>query len=172
VLCGAVLMLAGGHVSPDAGWAVRVPTETALYRAVAALPPDAIVAGWPDGPVDNVPYLARRRALLTFETHQALHAGYLDEMRRRAGALFDAYFASTWAPVIRLRDEFGVTHVLVDRRHFGPAPPAYFAPYDAWIAAAWARGRQEGFVLADVARTPAARFVEGPLTLLDLRDVR
>jgi hypothetical protein len=172
VLCVAVLGLAGGRVSADAGWGVRVSPDTRLYQAAAALPPDAVVAGWPAGPVENIPYLARRRALLTFETHQALHAGYLHEMRRRARALFEAYFASTWAPVLRLRDEFGVTHLLVDRGHFAAAPPAYFAPYDAWIAEAWARGRREGFVLAEAARAPAARFSERSLTLLDLRAVR
>ncbi len=164
----AVLALVGARVSADAGWGVRIRPDTAVYRAVAALPADAVVAGWPTGPVDSVPYVARRRALLTFETHQALHMGYANEMRRRARALFEAYFASAWAPIVRLREELGVTHLLVDQRHFGEAPPAYFAPYDSWIAEAWTRGRRDGFVLASTAREPAVRFREGALELLDL----
>jgi hypothetical protein len=168
-LGAGLLALAGGRVSADAGWGVHVSPSDGIYRAVAALPVDAVVAGWPAGPIDSIPYLARRRVLLAFETHQAFHRAYAEEMRRRAGALFAAYFAATWAPVLRLRDEFGVTHLLLDRRHLsGPAPPGYFAPFDAWIAADWARGRREGFVLARAPRD-AIRFTEGTLTLLDLR---
>lgn len=163
------LALAGGRVSADAGWGVRVSPATDLYRAIAALPADALVAGWPAGAVDSVPYLARRRVLLAFETHQAFHRGYADEMRRRASALFAAYFAATWGPVAHLRDAFGVTHLLVDVAHLsGPSPPRYFAPFDDAIAAAWTEGRRRGFVLASPPRA-AIGFAEGSSVLLDLR---
>jgi hypothetical protein len=171
-LAGAALALAiaaltGGPVSPDLGYTVRVPAETGLYRVIAALPPDAVVAGWPTGPIDSAPYLARRRALLTFETHQALHRGHTEEMRRRGRALIDAYFATAWRPVAALRDGFGVTHLLLDRRHLRGRPPDYFAPFDTWIAEAWSRGQRAGFVLAQPPAGMTA-LAEGDLVLLDL----
>jgi hypothetical protein len=107
----------------------------ALTAALRALPPEALIAGWPDGAMDDVPYLTGRRALLTWETHQAFHAAYVLEMRRRMAALVEAYWAATPEPLRRLRDEHGVTHLLVDRRHFA-VPPTYFAPFAAPVRAA------------------------------------
>ena len=47
---------------------------------------------------DSVPYVSRRRALVTGETYQAFHDRYTLEMRRRTNAVIDAYFATagTW----------------------------------------------------------------------------
>lgn len=106
------------------------PEDRSVVERVAALPADVFVAGWPTGPVENIPYLARRHVLLNYETHQVLHRGYATEMRRRMRALIAACYAGDPAPVRRLRDEFGVTHLLVDRRQFeGTSPPWYFAPF-------------------------------------------
>jgi hypothetical protein len=108
---------------------------SALTETLRALPPQALIAGWPDGAMDDVPYLTGRRALLTRETHQAFHAGYVLEMRRRMAMLIEAYWATTPGPLRRLRDELGVTHLLVDRRHFA-MPPTYFAPFAAPLVVA------------------------------------
>ena len=48
-------------------------------------------------------------------------------------ALVDAYLARSVEPLVRLRDEFGVTHLLVEKRHFDGHPPSYFAPFEARI---------------------------------------
>jgi hypothetical protein len=165
--CVGLLLVLGGRVSPTAGYAVRADPDTPLIASVRVLPAGAIVAGWPAGPLEDVPYLARRRVFLAFETHQAFHRGYLEEMRRRTRALVDAYFATTWTPVLALREAFGVTHLLVDRRHFQGRPPSYFAPYDRWIAEARARGRDAPPVLLDPP-AEAIVFQDRDLLLLDL----
>jgi hypothetical protein len=53
-----------------------------LYGAIAELPADSVIAGWPGKEIDNVPYVSRRAALLTFETHQVFHKQYADVMRK------------------------------------------------------------------------------------------
>jgi hypothetical protein len=109
---------------------VRYPD---LHRAVSRLPPDSVIAGWPKGPVNNVPYLARRSAFLTHETHQVFHRAYVDEMRRRLRALLSAYFATSPGPLLRLRDEYGVTHLLLELHYFRNVYPRYFKPFRSWV---------------------------------------
>jgi hypothetical protein len=90
-------------------------------------------------------------------------------MRRRMQALIDAYFANDAVPLRRLREEFGVTHLLVDREHYGRHPPRYFEPFDAMIAAAIGKLRAEPETLR---QAPAAEVFEaGSFLLLDLSRV-
>ncbi|MEE8156492.1 MAG: hypothetical protein V3T53_16170 [Phycisphaerales bacterium] len=57
--------------------------------------------------------------------------GYTLEMRRRMTAIICAYFASGPGPLMKLRDEFGVTHLIVDRRHYQKgANLSFFEPFD------------------------------------------
>lgn len=136
------LVMIGGHGHTTAGLSFGLgDAQQKLARAVAELPEDALVAGWPDDPLSNVPLVSRRRALITGEMHIAFHVAYLEEMRRRMQALIDAYFARSLGPLIHLRDEFGVTHLVVNKGHLGPNPPGYAPPYGAWITAAVAKDR-------------------------------
>jgi hypothetical protein len=141
----ALLWLLGGRVSPKTGLSVDLRPHQALYQRIAQLPPDALVAGWPKGIMNDVPYASRRRAFVTLETHQAFHKGYLEEMRRRMRALIEAYFASSPEALIRLRDEFGVTHLLVERAHFGRQAPTYFRPYRSWLDRQRKIAKKKGF---------------------------
>jgi hypothetical protein len=51
-------------------------------------------------------------------------------MRGRAYALIDAMYARDLEPLRRLAEDYGVTHLLIDRRHFNANhPPRYFAPF-------------------------------------------
>jgi hypothetical protein len=165
-LCALGLGLVGGRVDPGVGLRPHAPYR--LYEFIRSLPPEAIIAGWPSGPVNDLPYLSHRRALVTLETHQAFHLGFAEEMRRRMRALIDGYFATTGAALAHLRDGFGVTHLLVDTTHYGDTPPPYFAPFDDWTRAAHAKARTDG---AEVVRQlGAARvFSEDRYVLLDLR---
>jgi len=165
-LCALGFVLIGARVDPEVGLRPHAPYR--MYEVVRSLPPDALVAGWPSGLVNDLPYLSRRRTLVTFETHQAFHLGYAEEMRRRMRALIDAYFATTLAPLVRLRDGFGVTHLLVDTTHYGSMPPVYFAPFDDWTRPAHAAARAAG---AEVVRQlgTAGVFSEDRYVLLDLR---
>jgi hypothetical protein len=164
-----VLLLFGGRGAPGRGYDHTLPARPPVIDFVASLPPRVRVAGWPSGLMDDVPILARRSAFLTFETHQAFHADYVLQMRRRAEALIDAYYATELAPLGRLRDEFGVTHLVVDSRH-REAPPRYFEPFRARVeerfrdigragAGGWELERQ---------RRQAAVFAAPPYFVLDL----
>lgn len=173
VIVGALAfgLSSGGRVDRNAGQRIDLAAEAPLYRFLASLPRDARVAGWPRGPIENVPFAARRPALLSYETHQAFHVSYLLEMRARMRALIDAYFARASDPLLALRDHFGVDYLIVDARHFGrAAPPRYFAPFDSWIEAAW-RGSGESasrdFLLPHLG-PPVEVFRLGVLRVLDL----
>lgn len=166
--CIAALLLLGGMGSASAGFTVNARREAALYEKLSRSADVQMVAGWPAGPVENVPYLSHKRALLTYETHQALHTAATELQRARMFALIDAYFATSPEPLRRLRDSWGVTHLIVDRRHFGGPPPRYFAPFEAAIATA-VQGMQGK--PPEVSRH-APVFALGPYAVLDLRRVR
>ena len=144
------LCLLGGRGSRSEGLA-SYEDRGRFYRCLASLPPDSMIAGWPSGTIDDVPYFSRRRALVTFETLQAFHVQYTLEMRRRTNAVIEAYFAAEPGPLVRLRDEFGVTHLLVDLEILrgreaeppGPDPTALFPfqPFDATTRSALDRAR-------------------------------
>lgn len=110
------------------------PEDRPLYSFIADLEDDTLVAGWPEGIVENIPYLTGHRVLFNYETHQAYHAPYADEMRRRANAFFNAYLSASREPLVRLHNEFGVTHLILDRRHFDGETPRYFKPFDTTIS--------------------------------------
>ncbi|HVT45796.1 MAG TPA: hypothetical protein VMT00_15560 [Thermoanaerobaculia bacterium] len=142
----ASVLLLGGTTDPKAGLSVEVVSPE-VYEFVATLPAGSMVAGFPNGIVDNVPYIARRSALVTLETHQALYRGYTLEMRRRTNALVDACFAVDRTPILALRRDFGVTHLIVEESHFGEQPPWYFEPFTRRVRDAHALGRLHGFAL-------------------------
>jgi hypothetical protein len=135
----ALLLTIGGRGSPTAGIAMCVAPSNPMLEAVAGLPNSALVAGWPLGIADFIPYCAKRRVFVSSETHQAFHLGYTLEMRRRVSALIDAYSAETVEPIVRLYVEFGVTHLVVTNEFTTAAPPRYFRPFDQLIAAAQER---------------------------------
>lgn len=162
-----VLALIGAHGSGWTGITVRVPPELRpLYAAVERLPPNAVVAGWPDEVTDTVPYLARRSVLVARETHMPFHLRFTELMRERTRALIAATYAVDRAPVDALHARYGVTHVLLDRRNFA-VPPLYFAPFEAEARAAFEAGRSRGFVLERVP-AGATTFTVGDYALVDL----
>ena len=162
-----LLFLLGGRVPSRIGGSIDLRKQERLFEYIAALPSDTLVAGWPKGTMDRVPYAARRRGLVTLETHQAFHDAYTLEMRRRMRALVDAYLATSVEPILSLRAEFGVTHLVVDRNHFGPRPPTYFRPFDRWIAERRFQARGKEFELPKRIRE-AGVFSNGRTVLLDL----
>jgi hypothetical protein len=169
-ITAACLVLLGGRGSEWTGLIRDYRQDASIFEFLERLPNGTLVAGWPDdvGIVDSVPYLSRHPAFLTYETHQAFHRGYLDEMRRRMRGLIDAVFAIDAAPLVHLRDDWGVTHLIIDERYYGPSPPTYFKPFDAWIHAAVERGRITGFEVPRQIEA-ATVFSQGSLAVLDLR---
>ncbi len=131
-------------VSVEAAGKDRFPDDRGVFRIIRRLPRDSVVAGFPIGLMDHVPYRTRRRAFINAETHQAFHTAFVVEMRKRMRALIAAYFASSTAPMIKLKQQHGVTHLLVDTRHLDH-PPKYFKPFNRAVDLAFSRNRKIGF---------------------------
>jgi hypothetical protein len=130
-----LLLILGGRGTSFIGVEVYVPPqERPLYAAISRLPRGSVIAGWPAGPLENIPYLSERRVLTNFQLEMPFHTRFTLESRARLSAFFEAYFAVTDRPIMRLCSEFHVTHVLVDPTHFTEPPPSYYAPHGAEIA--------------------------------------
>lgn len=158
-----------GNVDFDKGSMVAKPVRP-LFDAIAALPKTSLIAGWPWGEMKNIEYATRRNVFLTAELHQVLHLGFVDAMRERMDACFEAYFAVDAAPLRRLRDRFGVTHFLVETHHFTDpkTPPEYFAPWSTRIAPRLAAVRGNPYIMNESLHRSAALFNGNGLILLDL----
>lgn len=168
-LAGLLLLLAlGARGTTSRGLNDLVGDQGPVLRAIAELPKDALVAGWPKGLLDSVPYVTRRPVLLNAETHQAFHVKFALEMRRRMHALIDAYFGTSRESLLALRDDFHVTHLLIDRRHFAGRPPGYFQPFKGRIKTAAARGRGDYEVLRQAER---GRPIGEYFVLIDLHTI-
>lgn len=155
----AVLLALGGQGSTTRGLTIHVNDDDAkLYRTIGELPPDVLIAGWPDDPMSNVPYVSRRRALMTGEMHLGYHVGYLLEIRRRLQLFMDAYFASSTEPIFKLRDELGVTHLFVELKHLQGSTPGYMPPIGAYARGVADANRNAGFeLLRQLDRATVAR---------------
>jgi hypothetical protein len=166
----ALLVLFGAHGVSWSGLTVRIPeSERPLHDAIARLPSAAIIAAFPSETSDSIPYLDRKSVLVARETHMPFHTRYADLMRERARALFAAYFASSPAALRSLKQRYGVTHLLLDRRHFAHRP-TYFAPFDADVARAFDAGKREGFFALSVSER--ARVAQaGDFVLLELERI-
>jgi hypothetical protein len=163
---GAALALLGGRGDPWGGYAVKLDAKPPVYQFISGLPKNALVAGWPGGVIENVSYLCRRRAFVSYETHNVHHEGYVLEMRRRMDALIGALFSDDPQRLADLRDGFGVTHLIVNRDDFA-RPPWYFVPFPTELRRVWGQGQANGFAVENVlARAGVLR--DGKLTVLDL----
>ena len=91
-------------------------------------------------------------------------------MRERMNAMFDAYFSTDAVPLVRLRQEFGVTHLLVNTRDFTDPrhTPDYFAPWKARIAQSLAEIKGKEYLLNRALQKKAAVFNQDGFILLDL----
>jgi hypothetical protein len=162
-----LLALVGAGGSSFTGLTVGIPpSERPLYASVAQLPGDSVIAGWPGEAIDNVPYLSRRSVFVARETHMPFHRKYTELMRHRTQSLIRAYFASSLDGLRDFRRDSGVTHLLIDRRHFRVRPD-YFVPFDRQAEHAFHAMQRDGSAL--LAAVPRARvFEHGPYVVLDL----
>ncbi len=163
---GALLLL-GGRVAPRTGLTVEASPGDGLQAFLKGLPNEDSVAGWPGGPIEDVPYVARRPVLLSFETEQAFHTGYVLEIRGRMRALIDAMLAVDESPLVALRERYGVTHLVVDRTQLDTRPPDLTLPFPADVDRALARAAGRPLLL----RSPPASalvFDDGRRLVIDL----
>lgn len=173
-----VVIFAGYQLRPKfamgelatAGLETTLSDHAEAYRFISSLPPRSIVAGWPSE-LDGVQYLTSQSALATRDGHQTFHRGYADLMRKRVQATIDALYARDASSMIRLRDELGVTHLVVSQNLYGPNPPTYFAPFGDYVK----KAREALGTHAPAARTEADRaavFADETWIILDLNRVR
>jgi len=162
-----VLGFFGGRGDPRAGLGRFIAdADQPVYRAVAQLAPNALVAGWPDGTMDSLSVATHRTPFLSRELHVPYHSDMTLLMRERMHALIDAYFAVDPWPLIRLREQYGVTHLIVAPERLGAAP-RYFRPFQHRIVEAHAHGQSLGFeVLRQLER--CSSFRNETHVLLDL----
>jgi hypothetical protein len=160
------LALLGARGDDLLGFTARVRLP-ALHAFLRAQPGGTRVAGWPGEEIELVRVLARHPTLIAFKTHEVFHQDYVVEMRRRMRAQIDATFATDPGPLARLREEWGITHLIVNLAHYGAGPPQYFVPFEGWAREAWARGRAAGF--EPLRQAPRASvWAQGPILILDL----
>jgi hypothetical protein len=164
------LMAFGGRGNVDlSGFSVEKRSQP-LFDAVAALPNDVLIAGWPLGETRKMEYVTRRNVFVTLDTHQLFYLEFVKAMHDRVDALFDAYLSTDAAPLYRLRKEFGVTHLLLETRHLTEPShaPEYFAPWSGRIQPRLAEIKGKEYLLNESLHKQAGIFNRDGLILLDL----
>jgi len=164
------LMAFGGRSNVEFAASSEQQLSKPLADVITALPKDVLIAGWPAAEIRNVEYVTRRNVFFNAETHHVVHLTYMKIMRERMNAMFNAYLSVDAAPLVRLRQEFGVTHLLVDTRDFtDPAhAPEYFAPWKARIPLRLAEIKGKEYLLNESLQKKAAVFSQNGFLLLDL----
>jgi hypothetical protein len=169
-----LLPFAARGPSKDLGLNIDVTSQQRFYAFLQRLPKDALIAGWPGWfkgipDLDNVPYVSRRQVFIALKLNHSYQKGCADEMRRRMHALIEAYFATDPGALERLRDNFGVTH-LIFQQSILEKPPDYFQPFSDWIQKAFNDGKSKGFEIPRQVEATKV-FSDGPLIVLDLRQL-
>lgn len=122
----------------------------ALYEALRATPPDALIAG-PPLTLDFVPPFAERRVVVSDEMMPPMFVRRYDTVRTLMSEMLTAYTAADAGDVDRFCAARGVSHWVVDLDDFDPrATWSYFPPFDAIVNAARRRGPP--YALAEAAR--------------------
>lgn len=121
-----------------------------LYKFLAALPPDALIAGHPEL-MNPVPLFSRRRVLVTSELSHPYMDNYYQKIKKRTLKFFDAYYSPSGQEILDFAHEFGVDYLVVSQFHFSPeylaARNFYFQPYNDYVQEL-TKGRKEFFLPA------------------------
>ncbi len=128
-----ILTLHGGLPTPKKNQKFDNNRFAQVDKALKALPTDALIAGWPRGAINWVPLVSGRSAFITEETHQVFHLEYVNEMRKRISVLIKLFCnaddkVQTEAILSRLRSEWGVSHLFLDKSS-GALSTSYFKPF-------------------------------------------
>lgn len=99
-------------------------------RNISELDKNVLIAGFPNDKVlSSTKLYAQRNVLLTGLRHQAYHEKHTLEMRKRMNMFIKAYFATDIKDIITLSKEYGVTHMLVYKRHYENEMMRYIEPF-------------------------------------------
>ena len=162
--CVGLVFFAAGRTSRT-GLNVQIPEEdVSVYSFIGGLPDEALIAGLPKGLVENVPYLSEKKILHSYETHMVFHEQYMLVMRQRLSHLLEALYATSLSPLIFLRDEYQVTHLVVEKERYSEF--AYFPPFDSMVDGLAEQVDQEPGFLVDA--ESAIVFEHGEVVVIDL----
>ena len=170
VLGTVAFLLIFGWKGPDP-WAGFIekrdePTQ-AVFVYLKTLPKDALIGGW--ALANDVPLLSQRRVLFSEEMHNVRRTDYALELRERVNAFADAYFSNDTAPLLRLRNEFGVTHILVDTRDFNSGGKRlYFSPFHKRIDDLRRETANQTRLLEQLFDSSYARHLTSDISIFDL----
>jgi hypothetical protein len=141
----------------------------ALIAFVHELPTSAQLGGYP--PIlDVIPLKAERRVLVSRETQLPYHKAFVDHNRVLMRATIDALYATNTVPLVRLREEFGVTHFASATKLYSEDVRLHlFPPYNAWGWTAWQRAKKAGRYEVLRQRTAAQVYTDGSVFILDLQ---
>ena len=118
--------------------------------------------------VQDLPYLSRRDAYLTLETHLCTHERYALAMRTRMENLIDVYSADDARDAVRRLVDDGVSHLLVEPSLYA-GPPRYFEPFRSMAAEAFSRMPRAPAVVRWTSTDAATNL--GGFYVLDLRAI-
>ena len=116
-------------------WTMDRSSYAPLSRFLGSLPEKILVAGHPRY-MDDVPIQARRSVLVNYKMAHPWYEKYYEEIRDHKQATFRALYATDAADVNVLHERYGVTHLVVVRRHFNRARikrGVYRNPYNDWV---------------------------------------
>ncbi len=167
----ALLLYAGictQVVTAFTGYSFKLePESKPLLNFIRSLPKNVLLAGWPDySQLQFIPYLAQRQMLVMDFSYTLAHRKYILEMRRRMHVFNQAYFGKREAPLLTLRDEFGVDYLIINTEQLSTSePPEYFTAFDKEIGTLW---DEPGDFYVLSLYTKAGVFRDGPWQVLDL----
>lgn len=107
-----------------------------------------LLAGWPNNVLDDIPLFAHKEVLVNYEHAQPLYLGFYATISERIHDNLALIFAIDLETVLRIRDKYGLTHLVIGERILaqrGPTPNI-FAPFNDQASTMRRRVPSESFV--------------------------
>ena len=165
ILCVVGVLLLGNRGDAQSGYKILEYDKYPVMKVLGDLDPDVMIAGWFMYPTQSVPYFLQRPVLIGYEVHQVFHRFYALEMRARTLSVVDAYYSQTVEDVKKLRENMGVTHLLIHRSHLKHTAK-YFKPYHTYVYKRFKRSKMKD--LLDGPLKSAISYQDQQFILLDL----
>jgi uncharacterized membrane protein len=115
----------------------------------------------------NIPYLTKRRILIAKEFHYVYHYEYMLEMRERFTDLINAVFSDSFENSLKLKNKYGVTHIIFEKSHCKGQVPKYFIPFSEMIARKYISNENNLYYCSDEVKD-AVVFEDKKFWLFDL----
>ncbi len=176
---GTVLFL-GGILLFSAPWSysnlsrktIDVADRKPVLDALARLEPDTLITAWPGLVLDDIPLFSRREVLFNHENAHPLYEPYYGTIRKRVLDTVRLAFSGDPAEAAAIRDEYGLTHLVLEYSLFDPtrSSPGFFAPLDEAAAFYRMQKLRENLLFAS---PPEAwvRYRDSRFLVLDLREI-